>query len=274
MTESSVSTTAEPVWWGEFELPLHEPRAWHVGSFRLHLARTEHELGITWWRDGDPGVPSTRVARQVNEIAPASALLERFGFGEVPASIDIRPAMPDRPLVVKPIHPFRLPPREEATLYVSVPLWLQLQNGGDVLFEEPLHRLSDTWFGPNTRVGELCFASRTTARTSLANLPVLPQRAMSTVRIRNQAHSVLELERLSLPVPNFSLHVGANGHLWTEAVLLEREADGDYAALELSSETPELAGTTQRVSPPRVAPERHTPLRAFGRMLRRGGAHA
>lgn len=279
MTPNSPS---QPVWWGDFDLSVEQPRAWRVGSFRMHLARNRHELGVTWWREGDPADPVMRVDHPVDlpadptgdQAPPAEAQLERFGFREVPSRVSIRPAMADRPLVVTPIHPFRLPPREESTLFVSVPLWIQLLVDDVVLFEEPLHRLSDTWFGPSTRVGELCYASRTSARLSLANLVVLPQRAMSAVRIRNQARSVLELERMSLPVPNFSLHAGDDGHLWTESVLLEREADGDFAALELGRETPDIAGVTKRVSPARVAPERHTPLRAFGRLLRRGGLHA
>lgn len=268
------ASTTNPVWWGEFELPRETARVWQVGSFHLRLTRGPQELGVTWWREGDPASTLVIVDQAAESAPPASAMLERFGFREVPTRVRIRPATPDRPLVVTPTHAFHLPPREEATLYVSVPLWLQVHLDDVVLFEQPLHRLSDTWFGPNTRVGELCYASRTSARLSLANLGVTPPRAVAAVRIRNQARTVLELERLSLPVTNFALHAGENGHLWTEAVLLEREADGDFAALELDHGTPELAGATRLVSPPRMAPERHTPLRAFGRLLRRGGLHA
>ena len=263
-----------PPWWGEFDLPLQATRAWHIGSFDLHLTRTEHEIGASWWRSGEYASTELVVNAPASSPAPATATLERFGYRQPPARMRILPALPDRPLIVTPIHPFRLPPKEEATLFVSVPLWLQLSATGDVvLFEEPLHRLSDTWFGPNTRIGELCYASRSSARLSLSNLPALAQRAVSAVRIRNLATTVLELERLSLPAPHLSLYAGTNGHLWTEAVSLEREADGDFAALELSSAPPKAAGAAQRVSDSRERPERRTPFRSFGRLLRRGGLH-
>jgi hypothetical protein len=267
----SESIPNAPVWWGEFDLPLRQERAWQMGGFHLRLMRTDQELTVSWWREGEASPFTTRAGFSPSEPAPPHASIERFGFRSTPGRILLRPAAPDRPLVATPVHPFRLPPREEITLYVSVPLWVQLLAEDVVLVEEPLLPLSDTWFGPDTRSGMLCYASRTTARTSLANQSVVPHRAVSTVRIRNLAPGVLELEKLSLPTPNLSVHAGDDGHLWTEAVSLEREADGDLAALELGTAPPAAAGSTRLLTAARVAPGRRTPLLAFGRLLRRGG---
>lgn len=268
----SVSHPDFPAWWGEFDLPLGQARAWQVGGFQIQMMRVDQELAVSWWREAEVSVTTTRVAAAAPDPAPSSARVERFGFRRAPERVRVQPATPDRSLVATPVHPFRVPPREEITLYVSVPLWVQITaDDGVVLFEEPLQPLSDTWFGPDTRSGELCYASRTTARTTLANQTVVPHRAVSTVRIRNLASCVLELDKLSLPVTNLSLHAGDDGHLWTEAVSLEREADGDFAALELSSAPPDEAGPTRMINPARVAPGRRTPLLAFGRLLRRGG---
>ena len=123
--------------------------------------------------------------------------------------IALTPALADRPVVARPEKPFCLPAGAEAVVYVSSPLWVVLSTAQDLkLAEIPIVRPSDTWLGPSTREGELCYASRTFLRLSLDNLPRRPHRATSMVRILNHADTALPLRALKLPAPPIWLCTG------------------------------------------------------------------
>jgi len=49
-------------------------------------------------------------------------------------------------------QPLGVPPGEQASVYVSSPLWVRIETGkpAKLLCELPTFRPSDTWFGPNT----------------------------------------------------------------------------------------------------------------------------
>ena len=76
------------------------------------------------------------------------------------------------------------------TIYVSSPVWIRLETAtGTLLDELPTIRQSDTWHGPNTREGELCYASRTFCRTNIDALPIRQNRALSPVIIYNHENA-------------------------------------------------------------------------------------
>ena len=98
-----------------------------------------------------------------------------------------------------------------------------------------MDRPSDTWFGPSTLEGELCYESKTAVRFNLDNVPRRPHRAISVVRIRNRTDTQLSLERLKIPLPNLSLFGTEDGQLWTESITLERDEDGENATVKLGA---------------------------------------
>lgn len=266
---------SDRVWWGSFPLEIDAPRRWAIGPLRLQLERLSQELCVTTWREGDAFGDVLKVATEPSEAPPAEAELERFGFEQAPDVMHVVPALADRPIVARPEDPFYLPPRETATIYVSCPLWVQLRARADgpVLCDLPIHLPSDIWFGPNTRIGELGYASRTAARVNLGNVVFLPQRIVCPVTIRNRSSVRLDLERLKIPAPFLSVHADENGHLWTEKVTLVRESADDAAELDLARTPPPEAGATTFVQASRYPATRGALLRAFGRMVGRGGSH-
>jgi hypothetical protein len=90
------------------------------------------------------------------------------------------------------------------------------------------------------------------------------------VRIRNQAPTKLEFERIKIPVPNLSIFADTSAHLWTEPVTLERDEDGDFAGLRLGKGAPDeasAAGDAVRVGGPRETHTKGLSLRTFGHLL-------
>jgi hypothetical protein len=258
-------------WWGTYDVPAGGGLAWSIASRRTWVRRAPCEWQIATIVTPQAG-PETAAAdaapRRLEAAEPPDpgAELRRFGFRTSSATLRIRPALADRPLVVDARTPFALTPGEELTLYVGQPVWAQFLVGQPEvrLLEFPLVRPNDTWFGANTRAGDLCYSEKTGARMDLANLAIRPHRAISVLHIQNRAATLLELEQLELPAPNMSLFADARGRLWTEAVTIERREDNEDATIRLDRGAPPEAASPRLVGGPRAALVRGGLGRVFG----------
>jgi hypothetical protein len=86
---------------------------------------------------------------------------------------------------------------------------------------------------------------------------------VTPVRVRNEASSLLPIEKLSLPVPLLAVYGEPRTGLWTEEVRLTRAADSDLAALRVIPGRPAMAPGAERLSGPRTEPGRGGLVRAF-----------
>ena len=213
-------------WWGDFEIRTKETRCWQIGPMSLWVTRGDDEWRIATTQGDNPLDNRLSVAEAAEEPVGDCVDAMRFAAGDSPV-VRLAPGLPDRPLIVKSTRPFFIPTKQEVTLYVSSPLWLRIFAGEEnhELVDIPMDRPSDTWFGPDTRTGEMCYAARSSARMHLENLPMRPHRSISTLHIRNRAKSALQFERLKVPVQYLSLSPSEEGHLWTEALQFERRED-------------------------------------------------
>ncbi len=258
-------------WWGTYDVPSGGGLVWSIATRRTWVRRAPCEWQIATLvtpQDGPDGPAGEASPRRLEtaEAPDPAAELRRFGFRESPGTLRIHPALADRPLVVDARTPFALTPGEELTLYVGQPVWARFLVGPPEvsLLEFPIVRPHDTWFGANTRAGDLCYSEKIGARMDLANLAIRPHRAISVVHIQNRASTQLALEKLELPAPNMSLFADGQGRLWTEAVTIERREDGEEAAIRLDRGAPPQALSPRIVGGPRAALARGGLGRVFG----------
>lgn len=152
-------------WWGEIEVPPGHGISSRVGPMEFTVARLPLEWRVTWQTDEDPLDNQLRLGGVVPlGDLPVLPHTLRVGDPSDDWTFELRPALADRPVVSRAEAPFSVLPGDQATIFVSIPLWIcGAADAGRPLFELPLYRPSDTWFGPSTRAGELCYASRTNA---------------------------------------------------------------------------------------------------------------
>ncbi|MEZ4699124.1 MAG: hypothetical protein R2834_02240 [Rhodothermales bacterium] len=265
-------------WWGAFTLDEGGASVWKVGPCTIWVARLANEWRIARYQVNDPYQDGAEVGhgRTLDEFTAFldekgdAASLNRFGFKVPGTEIHVRPRLADRAMVVQPETPLHILPREEVTLYISTPLWVQFEAGTPrrVLQEFPLYRPSDTWFGASTIEGELCYAGRTAARMRLQDLTARPYRVITPVRVKNRAEDALLLNRFQVLVQYLSIFESANGHLWTQTVTVERVRSGDFAAMKIGAGTPAEAGETRPIERPREAIESNLIFRAFGGLFK------
>lgn len=258
-------------WWGPLTVQHGRAARFRVGPLILTIMRLENEWRL--WRDtsGDANDRSLQVERDAEPPEPGpSAIVSRYGLADGSTTIEVTPVMPDRAVVTRPEHPFTVPAHDNVTVYVGCPLWLRVAQGAPhpkPLEDFPAFRPSQCWWGPNTRQGQLCYATRTYGRLRLDETVVYPHRVTTAVEIRNRADQPLLVERVNLPVGRLSIYVSRDGRLWTQKMTLERAA-GQDATLNVGKETPPEAHAAKLVSGPRQAASQRMLFQAFGGLFK------
>ncbi len=242
-------------WWGRFTLGVGERGLWHVGPMRLGLARRRQELSVDYRENVEPRDARFFECPTTATLDEAGVVRNRYAFAETPEIVWVRPALADRAVVVYPEDPFHVTAGESITLFCSTPLWIRVEVGASrlALMETAIERPPDTWIGPSTREGELCYATQTAARLERASVPRHPHRALTELRIRNAASDTLRLERVNLAVPYLSVYAGRDGGLWTESVLLERTSSETIGRLQIGH--PPVPTEAEKITPARLTAE-------------------
>jgi hypothetical protein len=255
-------------WWGTVEFNEGSGKRWEIGPLTLWIRRLAHEWWIAFERDEDK---YERLVTAVEHADPdwlGHASLERYLTRHAQPLLHITPVLADRPVVTRPVVPFHLCAGEEATVYVSLPVWSRLEAGPQrlLLKEIAIQRLSDTWFGSSTLEGELCYASTTYCRQDLREVPVYPCRAITPVLIKNKSGQTLVMERLSLPVHYLTVYGTADNKLWTSRVSVKWE-HGSTVSVDIEAQPPAEAGKAQLLCAPRHEPEKGGVIRAVASLF-------
>jgi len=247
-------------WWGTFEVGEEEAGRWDIGPTTLWLRRTAHEWRVLYRSTGASLEAESAVTLPLGDDAWAAVEADatngdlsgqRHSFRSAPASVTLHPLPADRPVVVRPESPLSVPAGEAVTLYVSTPLWVQVEVAAQTLQEVPSHRPSDTWFGPSTREGELCYAARTSGRLRIDDVPLRMHRAVTPLHVHNRATDGLPLERVQVPAPHLTVYASDTQGLWTDAVTVTRRASGDPSSVEIDAGPPAPVEAAQQVHGPR-----------------------
>jgi hypothetical protein len=227
----------ETPWWGEVNLQKDHCLQLDIGPLSVAIEHSDYEWRIHSQREKEIDTNDNRLHKITGQFSPCYYPdVARYIVNSTSNRIQLLPALADRPVVCRPVSPINLDAGASVILYVSTPVYvtINLLSNKTSLFQElATQRLSDTWFGPSTRSGELCYASVTSGRLDLQKIPYRIQRATTALIIHNNADDKLLFERIALPAPLLSLYATKNGQLWTQNVSLTREDNGDFAQLKL-----------------------------------------
>jgi len=120
------------------------------------------------------------------------------------------PALPNKAVVFRNNKNIKISAGESSNLYFRIPLTIQFYfqevKDENCLFEMPLQRLSDTWFG-EIDSGEPAYSIGSNYDNSFADVRATAWESISSVEIINNTSSVLDLQRLILRVEDFSLYL-------------------------------------------------------------------
>jgi len=262
-------TTAAAPWWQPQTPPSGHWQYCQMGLLSLYFQRREQDWYLAWelaqGGESSGEEPAQQWLIQSLDDLPEGLVPSRYTFAKAPTELHLKPRLLDRPVVFKTYQPVQVPPGEKVTFYISSPICISLELGKPpmTLLELPSQRLSDTWFGPSTQEGELCYAAKTRARNSLDDLPLRPHRAVTPVTIHNRAEEFLAIDKLSIPVPLLGIYADADGGLWTQSVKLEHTQGESLAALTIGKAPQGL----KNLAPAREQGQTGKLVRAFTRFF-------
>jgi hypothetical protein len=217
-------------WWGTIDFNEGEQRLLRCADLCLKLQSLPHQwwLGYEWQHEVNQFQPEL----EKNTVEQDEAPLEneqRFVFAELPQKLTVQPALADRPVVCRPVVSVTLLPFQEVTLFVCLPLWVQLHVEEETkpLLDIPTVKVCDSWFGPNTREGIISYASQVSEQLDVKPIANNKARAAIEVRIQNQSEQMLTLDKISVPAPNLSLYADHEGQFWTPRITLVRRDNED-----------------------------------------------
>ena len=233
-------------WWGEYPIAVGARSYWRLGTLECLIERAEVEWTITSSLGVDP--LDETVLYEPHSTRTVIGSSTRLVCRAVSDTLRMEPRLLDLTVVSRPLSTVSILPHTTAHLYMTTPTRVLLVTGDETLTELPSTTLRRTWIGPNTRVGELGFSTRTTARLDLKYLTVHPTRAVTRVTIENLGASALHLERANLPVRQLALYAGADARLWTSAVRL-KVRDNAVEDVHVEASAPDIAGVATRLAP-------------------------
>ena len=257
------SAPDDAVWWGAHAFDLEGRRRVRVGPIYLEIERQDTE----WIVDHAYAADELADAYGVDSKAvPIEAELERRRFaGRTSNELSLVPWLAERAIVVRPVTRFTLPRGAEISLFFSTALNVALRDGGAAttslglghgvfLAEYPTVIPKETWFGPNTMEGELCFASRTMASLSIHELPFRPNRAITEVRLSNRGSDPVDIARFRVPMRHLALYWDARIERFvTEPISLTRRDGADLGAFAVGkapTDVPRVSGPREELRVP------------------------
>ena len=240
--------------WGPVETAPGSEAKHLLGSLTLRVRREPSEV----WLRGEYDAVSTR--REPDWIRWAVARDDR---------IELRPSLPDRPIVVSPEQAFFLPPGGQARVFVRIPLFVELveahRDGSVTVFETfPSLVLSDTWWGTFTE-GELAYWVATRARRTVSSDVFEPHLAVCPFVLVNRSDQSLPVEQFTVRVSHLTLF-GHETALWTDEVQVRYEGAEEGSELHYTGRVPTEAGDVEAIQGPKEPPPRGLHARTFGRL--------
>lgn len=247
--------------WGRRTLLPEEVQDLSIGPQHVRLLFTEGEVRLATEK-ADPG-----------DLARWSRWAVPLEDGEAPGQvlIHVRPALPDRPLLVQPEVPFSLLPRAEARVFIRVPLTIRLEIDVEpqsarppVLFRSlPSLELSDTWWGEPDH-GELCWWLETTARRRVNPSLLEPHLAICPLHMVNQSKVDLQVEKLCFRMRYLSLFADGPG-FWADTARVRYQGESEGSRIDMTGTAPDEATDPRLVSGPQVLTQGFT-ARTFARL--------
>ncbi len=243
-------------WWGIHHFELQKAQAWQLGSLLLRLSRGEHEWRLEYHRSNaeNDADQEWKMLQDTQFAMPASAQIERYMFVQTHGELRLMPRLADRSVVIKPVAPIYIPAGQKGILYISTPLWLAgyVKHLKNPFFELPIIQPKDTWFGSNTRMGEIGYATTVDGRTDLNLLEPHAFRAVTPIEVINDSDHQFRFERMNIPVPALPLFYSkSTGRLWTSKIRVNYDNAQHPPRVRIESRTATIAGEVTHLHAPR-----------------------
>lgn len=242
-------------WWGKRTYRIGQGQGWQLANLQLRITRASQE----WQLEYHQPVMADEEQQACFPLPAEHPInkpvhLQRYLFDQTSPELTLLPRLADRSVVVRPMNPIIIPPGEKGTLYVSTPLWVAgyADDQRVPLFDLPMMRMSDSWFGSNTLQGSLCYATPVNGHTTLTPFTRRASRAVTPIVLHNHASQPMLLQRINLPAPALSLYrLHREDRWWTPMLEVIQESTRTPPRVRIESQADRNRPDVEMVQPAR-----------------------
>lgn len=189
---------------------------------------------------------------------------KRFIVGQ-DKTVYLEPALPELPMVIKPIDELSIVPGKKLEVFIEIPLLISIRFGipgkGITLWETPVTELSQSFFG-NPDSGELAYSIVSTLSKTVEQSELININAFCPIVITNKSEQMLNFERMILRVPFLTLYYGAD-YIYTSPVTISFKGSEQTSQVTIKKKPPEETPPMRIASFPRKKEEKSVLKKSF-----------
>ena len=243
--------------WKAYPLPDDTPQRFRFGDLLLWVKTAHDEI----WLDYRYLPQGQAIDPSYSEPTDEDYSWQRWTIPGKQKELQLGPIFPDLPILVTPEFPFRMVPGVTTTIYVRVPVWVELLIGDSRVTAIPSVVLSKTWFG-HFLEGELCYWISSGARKAINPDPERPYMAICPIQIRNTADIELQVEKICLRVEQLDLYSHENQLYGNETRMIYKGVS-TTSEVQVSRGAPKAAPKAKQITPARLPQSRSMTARTF-----------
>jgi len=244
--------------WTKYNLEKDKAYCWRIGLLEIYVRKIRKEWQIAH-RKGESFYSLIEIAKEVPE--PEQVEWKSF-ITDKNDSLHIVPALPDRPIVVKPGSKFRLLPGKHVQLFIYIPACIQFYSGtvqhSSLIYEIPMEELSSTWFGDPDN-GILAYSIPGSFHQTLEKDLIHDHEIICPVRIYNTSPSYLDIQRLCIHSESLSIY-NDSSQLITNEIKLSFKGESLISDIHYFHHAPSFAEKAKHLAYPRN-PDRNNVFR-------------
>ena len=242
--------------WGQIDVAPNAYSTLRFGRLVIHVKRVNDEWRFAHTYEEENAEPSDQAPHDEDWIRLISSSDE---------TLELQPALPDRPLVIRPDAPVSIFPGRFARFYVELPLWYRFaavtkQKRINVI-EIPSRILSNTWFG-DPASGDLCYSLDAPLRRGSEQLSEPDTTASCSLVVRNDSEEKLDFERICVHVENLSIFE-YDEHLWTNELSVLFKGVEQISQISIKDKPPGGLSPAKKITTPREVPNNSILRRSF-----------
>ena len=254
--------------WSQHDLTAYEIKKIKIGDLTLffHLLKDEIKIAHLYSED-DKNISSKNDSQQDLEW-------KRWPINREVITIQIDPALPDRPLLVKPESTFYLSGHFESNVYIRFPVSLKISLVHEKEMVELMNilpvKLSNTWFG-TFKEGEICYSISSGFRTEITPDIKRPFMTICRLKLKNDADEDLTIDKICLRSDHLSLFTHES-QLWTDEVTIIYTHKNQESEVVHSGKAPAHLKEATLTAKPGIIEEKSFYARSFSTIKDLAGA--
>lgn len=191
--------------------------------------------------------------------------LEWASFISKSNHIHCLPALPDRPIVLKPTASLKVLAEQSVELYICIPINLQFYaeavNNEQLIFEVSSEDRSSTWFGEPDN-GVLAYSLYVDLSATLETPQSTSHHIICPVKVTNDSSQPLEVQRLLLQVPYLKIFE-SESTLWTNEIHIEFKGESEVSDVDYKKRPPSFVKNAKQIADARSSKSSNVISKSF-----------